>query len=95
MNADKLIINGCVYIKETTEPVKRERKRFFITKQERYCYTIESGMDENLFGESGYKTAELFDGEIIISKEDFDLATIKVGGFSSRLIQELKQELFK
>lgn len=76
MNDDKLIINGCTYIKQTTEPVKRIRKRFYIDDNNSVMAFLNNDFGI-VTGFCGYRSqamnaAELFNGEIIISKEDFE-----------------------
>ncbi len=64
MNKHKLTINGVTYVPETTEPAKRERQTFYVHEDTRIVSNIKSW--------GSITCTELFDGEIIISKEDFE-----------------------
>lgn len=107
MNHDKLIINGCVYIKETTEPVKRERERYLVKGDN--LLALWKG-DRFSFGRVGYacgdapNASELFVGEIIISQKDLLQALFKeshyevmnddIRAYCERVFNNLR-ELFK
>ncbi len=78
---DKLIINGITYVRETTEPVKRERRKFYISIDDHtMCY-------------------ELFDGEIIISREHFENVAndiiLRNFNIDTTTVILLRDELFK
>jgi hypothetical protein len=104
--ANCYIINGIRYVPETTEPVKRERKQYLI-KDNGDVLAIWQG-NKFLYGGHAYfvgdtyNASELFDGDIVISKDDFDRADRKcfidqphTGQMSANYVERLKRELFK
>jgi hypothetical protein len=111
MNHEPLIINGIRYIPETTEPVKQERpsrlrRRIYLNGDNFMCAITDPMRDGRMFTklshDDGYNMVEFYDGEIIISKEDFDRADRKcfvdqphTGPLSANYVERLKRELFK
>jgi hypothetical protein len=88
---DQLTINGCVYVKQTTEPVNRERQTFYVHK--------DLGVVSHTKSWGSINCTELFPGDIVISKWDFDAASIKVMSqylcTPQAVINFLREELFK
>lgn len=110
---DEIVIDGVTYVKKTTEPVKRERKKWFLG----FGYARDKNLDYGKISAFFYKedprkkggtlynvgewydVVEFRDGDIVISKEDFDLAINKIKAEQTFHMSEwpafIKQELFK
>ncbi len=90
-------------IKQTNETLKKARQRYYINDKHEIL-----AVSDPLFhciGKAGYSvydgfnSIEIFDGEIIISKEDFDNAVAKLGKENAFHLSQwpalIKEELFK
>jgi uncharacterized protein YlzI (FlbEa/FlbD family) len=96
MNHEPLIINGIKYIPETTEAPKRQG------------YIIKSGYElglllgtKTIIENPDIKFVQLLDGDIVISKEEFDAVISKVNFnnyfqyYPEVVCNEIRKELFK
>jgi hypothetical protein len=101
---NEIVVDGVTYVKKVTEAPKRGRKKYFINNNNEVLAFTSDGL---VIGSVGFyvgsplNASELFDGDIVISKEEFDLAVysldfhIPAGTYLQELIKKLKQELFK